>query len=151
SGFFPVPLVASNLTVTGGVAGPQPWQLRIASEALQFESTIQISTNASGLDLQSTWLWASNRIQLNARFGLIGVLPEQASMEAQDFRVPGEVLRLPDYPQITGSAEAKWEQGKFLVNVAAVATPVSNQTNLPPVKIDIHGSGDTNSALIHSA
>jgi translocation and assembly module TamB len=137
--------------VTATLTNLPSWQARIESDSLHLEGTLDFTMGTNMAIAQSTWLWWSNRIELRAQFGRDGVLPDTAVVRAQQLRVPSAVARLPGYDQITGSVAGKWEKGEFALNVTANATPLSAETNLPPVNVDVHSRGNTNAAVIESA
>jgi len=85
------------------------------------------------------------------QFGREGAWPKTASLEAQDLHLAGAWLRLPDYVLITGSILGTWNAGRFLLDITANGQPLARQTNLPPLKIVLHTSGDTNLITIRSA
>jgi hypothetical protein len=140
-----------SATVTANFTNLPSWQAQIQSDTLHLQGTVDFTARTNAGIVQSTWLWWSNQIELSAQFGREGVLPESAVMRVQQFRVPAETVRLLGYQDITGSVDAKWEKGQFAVNVSAKATPLSAETNLPPVSVDLHSRGDTNAAVISSA
>src|SRR5882724_8898535 len=128
-----------------------PYEVRLQSEALRLDSAWQISTGSSGVTASATGSWWSNKFTLNTQFAREGTLRASATFQAEDLHLRGAWLRLPDYPDITGSILAKWQTGRFDLEVSARGLPLVGQTNLPPLKMAIHASGDTNSATIHSA
>lgn len=137
--------------VTGNLTNLPSWQAKVESDSLHFQAMLDFTVRTNEAILQSTWLWWSNQIELRAQFGRDGALPETAVLRAQKFRLPAELVRLPGYEEVTGSMAARWEKGQFAVDLSAQAKPLSTETNLPPVALDLHGRGDTNEAVIASA
>jgi translocation and assembly module TamB len=137
--------------VTANLTNLPSWQAKVDSDSLHLQAALDFTARTNEAILQSTWLWWSNQIELRAQFGRDGALPETAVLRAQKFRLPAELARLPGYEDVIGSIAAKWEQGQFAVDVNAQAQPLSGETNLPPVNLDLHGRGDTNEAVIASA
>lgn len=148
---FGIEVPKLKVSLSGILSTEMPYELRIRSEPLHLFSNMRLSTNLSGLDLQSTNLWWSNRVEAQAQFGRTGNLPEQASLQARDFRIPPELLQMPDYGEIVGSLDAKWQAGQFVMDLKARARPQTAQTNLPPLDLELHAHGDTNSAVVETA
>lgn len=140
-----------NATVSANLTNLPSGQAKIESDSLHLQAALDLSTRTNAAILQSTWQWWSNQIDLSAQFARDGVLPETAVVRAQKFKLSAEIARLPGYEDVTGSMTGKWEQGKFSVDASANATPVTEETNLPPVSLALHGRGDTNEAVIASA
>jgi translocation and assembly module TamB len=143
-----LPPEASGQFLDARLTPARPFDLEIQLPALRLESTIVLSTNLSGLDLQSSTVWESNRFELQAHFGRADTLPDTASLRAQDLRIPGSSIKLPYYSELTGSLLAEWKHGQFAVGLTAAARPATDQTNLPSVDINLHVRGDTNSATV---
>src|SRR5205823_7463458 len=99
----------------------------------------------------SAMVWWSNQIALQAQFGRTGVLPDKASLQAQDVHLAGSSVGLADYREIRGSVLGTWQHGEFQLELNASTDPVSTTTNLPPVHLELHASGGTNSAIVHAA
>ncbi|MCU1311481.1 MAG: hypothetical protein JWO20_2606 [Candidatus Angelobacter sp.] len=148
-GKIEVPKLKTGLSASWSNA--PPYELRIQSDSLHLQSSIRFSTNLAGLTLQGTSLWWSNRIDLQAQFGRTDILPEQASLQARNFKFAARILRLPGYENISGSLAARWERGHFVLDLDTRACPQAAQTNLPPVNLELHARGDTNSAVIETA
>jgi translocation and assembly module TamB len=140
-----------NATVTANLTNLPSWQARIESESLHLQGSVDFSAHANMDVVQSTWLWWSNQVDLRAQFGPVGVLPDTAVVRAQQLRVPAELVQLPGYQTITGSIGGKWEKGQFALDVNAKAAPLREETNLPPVSVELRARGDTNAAVIASA
>ncbi len=153
-----------ELTATGSVSnfisaatlradlrrGP-PYRATLNLEPLQLTCNTELRANAQGVQLQSTGFWWSNRVQFDADFAGASLLPRTASLKAESFRVPAGELRLPAYQDVTGSLRARWEVGVFALDLSARAQPLSNQTNLPPVNVQLHARGDTNAVTVETA
>ena len=148
-GKIEIPKLKTGLSASWSNA--PPYELRIHSDSLHLQSSIRFSTNRAGLTLQGTSVWWSNRIELQAQFGRTGKLPEQASLRARNFKFDARTARLPGYGSSSGSLAARWEHGHFALNLDARARPLAAQTNLPPVNLELHARGDTNSAVIETA
>src|SRR5437588_2252065 len=142
---------AQQLALSANLSNTQAWTFRILSDSLHLESDLQLADDSSGLKIQGTSLWWSNRIELDAQFGRAGALPDKASLHAKDFHLPAELAGLEGYRELSGSVAATWESGQFAMDAHAQATPQPGQTNLPPATLDLRARGDTNSATSQSA
>jgi translocation and assembly module TamB len=125
-----------------------PTELRLQSDSLHLETVLFVSTNASGLVIQGTNFWWGNSIEVRAQFGPKGLLPETAILSGAQLRIPQNMLALPGYEEIAGSAAARWDQGKIAFDLSARALPPGRLTNRPPVDLELHAHGDTNSFLV---
>jgi hypothetical protein len=143
-----LPSQAYGQMIEARLTPARPFDLQIEVPALRLESTIALSTNASGVDLNSTTFWQSNRFELRAHFGPKDTLPKRAALSARNFQIPGELANLPQYKELAGSLAADWENGRFVVDLTAAAQASASQTNLPPIGINLHAYGDTNSATV---
>lgn len=139
------------VTVTGDLTKGPPYTLDVRSEPLHLAAGLQLSLTGQELKLQSTGDWWSNRFDLAVAFGPTGRWPRQASLQAPTFRLPAALLQLEGYRDLRGSLSAKWAQGQFGLELGARAQPLPEQVHLPPVRLDLHAYGDTNSATIQSA
>jgi translocation and assembly module TamB len=137
--------------VTANVTRAPVCHVRLSSAALHLESSVQVSTNAAGLTLQSTNRWWDNPVELQAQFGRTGQLPEQASLQARDFQFPAPLLHLPRYGDVRGSATGRWRQGRFEVHLSADAHPVVARSQLPPLTVELQAHGNTNRAVLDTA
>jgi translocation and assembly module TamB len=129
-----------------------PYELQLQSESLHLQATMQLATNAEGLLLRSRSLWWSNRVDLQAQFGVIGLMPEEASLQVPNLRIAPQWLGVEEYyRELRGSVSGTWARQQFQLSLAAAARPLANQTNMPPLQIEVRASGDTNLATIQSA
>jgi len=141
----------ADLMVNARLAGPQSWQINIGSDSLRLQSAIRISSNNSGIDVQSAIFWWSNEVALQSQFARTGALPDTASLQAKNVHLAGRLFGLSNYRELSGSVLGTWQRGEFLLALKANAVPVTTATNLPPVHLELHASGGTNSAIVHSA
>ena len=142
---------ALQAEVSGKVGPGPPYEFEIRSQPLHVESSISLGTNTSGLTLASTWLWWTNRVQLDASIARTGRLPTSARLQARQFRLPASLASLKDYQDLSASVSADWNAGAFSLDASADATPLAMATNWPPLKLELHARGDTNSATIERA
>lgn len=86
-------------------------------------------------------LWGQ-RAALNAHFAERGWLPAEATVQADDWRVPGEKLKLGDaYAAVRGRGKVAWTGEKFSAELAATGEPV-NGKSAPPLDVAVRGQGD---------
>ncbi len=127
------------------------YDLHLASEALHLQANTHLTTNSAGLELQGSGTLWSNSFSLQAQFASTGVLPVRAGFQAPEFRVPSAWIHLPEYQDLSGSLGAQWQGGAFGLDLEGHARPLLAATNMPPIRLDLHASGNTNSALIERA
>ena len=139
------------VVVTADVSRAPACRVQISSDSLHLESTVQVSMSAAALTLQSTNRWWDNPVELQARFGRAAELPDQATLQARNFQLAARLLQLPGYGEIRGSTAARWERGRFDLDLSAGAEPLAAQTNLPPLTLKLHVHGNTNRTVIDQA
>jgi translocation and assembly module TamB len=139
----------ANLAATLGKTLPS--EIRIESGSLNLLSRIQLSLTPAELTLHSTNSWFTNQFTLDARFDPQTLLPRSALLQAPEFHLPASELKLKGYSDLAGSLSADWNTNQFRLHLTASAQPLPNQTNLPPVHVEISSHGDTNYAGIESA
>jgi translocation and assembly module TamB len=130
--------------------GP-PYTLEVHSEPLHLQAGVRFIFTPQELQIQGTGSWWSNRMELGASFGRNDPWPAKASLQAPEFQLPAALLQLEGYRDLSGSLSAKWEHGEFGLDLRARAQPQAEQVHLPPVRLDLHAYGDTNSVVIRSA
>jgi hypothetical protein len=126
------------------------WQVSMKVDALDLDSRILITENATNLQLSGSVLWRSNRFGVSAQLGTQGWIPEQATVTSQSVRIPAASLRLTGYDELSGSLNARWDHGRFALNVIAEARPLAYST-YPPLQATVRANGDTQSATIETA
>jgi len=137
-------------TVTAKFEEATPREIHFTSSSLDLDSTVHISEDAAGLQIQSTHRWLSNRIEASARFGREGLLPDTAAVQADAFAIPAQRLHLAHYEDLKGSASLTWQNSQFALNITAAARP-TKPGPLPPVNLDLRAVGDATSAQIDAA
>jgi len=105
---------------------------------------------ANGLQIESTNLWRSNRIDISAQFGRTGTLPEQASIRSDRFRIPAEALELNNFEDLSGSLNFQWQRNQFTVDLAAAARPRPS-VPMTPIDLQLRARGNTQTAFIETA
>ena len=126
----------------------RPFQVDVDWPELRLTSTMLISTNQLGLDINNSTVWRSNRFELQAHFGPKAELPDTAILQGSKLLIPGELIKLPQYPELAGSVVGRWEHGQFELDLTAAAKPAATLTNLPPVDLSLRARGNTNLTTI---
>ena len=143
------PSPESTVLLSGDFREPSA-TLHIESASLHLASTIHITNTISGTELHSSNNWWSNQVELQAHFARSGQLPETASFKIADLHVPAELLGVPAYQTIAGSASGTWTKGAFTSSMDATAS-TTVRTGLPPVRLQLQARGNTNSATLTTA
>jgi translocation and assembly module TamB len=128
-----------------------PYQISVNSASLALESVTDLALDSGGMRIQSTNNWQGNKIDLEARFGSSGSLPESATLRATNVAVPGATLGLKGYKEVRAAVLVDWHNGGFEVHVTSDAEPIAAETNWPPMKLQFEAAGDTNVATIRQA
>jgi translocation and assembly module TamB len=101
-----------------------------------------ILLRSHGTELAGDISFWSQPLKLSARFGPRGWLPGAASLQAADWNLPGERLKLGNaYAAVHGRAQVDWRDGKFSAEVAATGEPAAGK-NAPPLDVTLRGHGD---------
>ncbi len=130
-------------------------QLIADTDAMNARSEISITNTGSIAKLSGVAFWLSNRVELNSEFGKSDSLPRIANLRSEHFSIPGDVLKLDQYRNLTGDLRAEWKNDaaqsspNYQLDLTAVADPKSAE--LSPIDIVLHVSGNTNSARIETA
>lgn len=96
-------------------------------------------------------LWLSNRIDLAARFGRKGWLPQTAFVKSESFRIPAKTIRLEGYRDLAGALDLEWKTNQFTLDLNARAEPRrGKEIFLSPLTAIVHASGDTNSVRVET-
>ena len=140
---------AATVQITSSKTFPRTFS--VAVPELGVQSQWKISRAADAATLQGEALWQSNVVYFTAEFDRKGWLPDAATLQARDFRLPAEVTRLEGYGDVTGSLLAEWKEQQYQITLTADAQPRENEKKLPPLEAGIKISGDTNSFRIETA
>jgi len=137
-------LRALNLQISEG----HPFEVRLNLPAAGILSSVDLVTNNSGLDIRGSSQWQTNRFDFEAHFGPEDTLPAAALLRASEFHIPGPVIHLDGYRDLSASLSALWQTGRFNITASAAASPTVTATNLPPINLSLLVEGNTNSAVI---
>lgn len=88
--------------------------------------------------------------KLQAEFGDVGWLPVEATLNAIDWKLSGEEVRLaPVYRSVAGAFSLTWKDARLGVSLRADAEPVEGSA-APPLKAVAQGEGDLNRLRIEA-
>ncbi len=149
--FINLPPPGGLLSVSADLGAGPPYRVAVSAPALRLDSIVRVSHDASGTRLESVGSWWSNRVEARAHFPRSGHLPDTASLEAREFRVPASQFSLARYQAVSGSVTASWNQGTFEVEFNAAAQPEPKQASLPPLRVELRAHGSTNAATVEMA
>ncbi len=143
-----LPPQASGQLIEAALNPANPFQLQVFCPSFHLQSTLELSTNQAGMDISNSIMWETNHAELQAHFGRSDVLPQTATLRGTNLQFSGDIVKLPQYRELSWSLVAQWERGQFALDLTAAGRPAPGQTNFPPVDLDLHAQGDTNSAAI---
>lgn len=145
------PTLGQSATATVGLKRTPVYRAIVHSDTLALEASLDLSTSSQGLHLRGSALWITNRIGFEARFAPVGSWPETATLEAPNLLIPATRLNLPYYRDLRGSADFHWDSNRFSLDLVGRAEPLPSITNSPPLDLNLHVRGDTNSVVVHGA
>ncbi|MBL9187108.1 MAG: translocation/assembly module TamB domain-containing protein [Opitutaceae bacterium] len=112
--------------------------LRLVARAEDGGATLE----GRGADVKGELAWWGQRAAISARFGASGWLPAEAALQADDWNVPGEKLRLDAaYAAVRGRGKIEWREQRLVADFAAKGEPVSGKS-VPPLEVTMRGQGD---------
>ena len=122
--------------------------LRVNARTVDGVTTVALESR--GQNLSGDVTWNAQRAALRAAFPTRGWLPTEASLEAQEWALPGATLKLGDvFALVRSSARIDWRDGRFAARVAAASEPVAGKA-APPLKVDFRGQGDAQAFTIEA-
>src|SRR5687767_8983656 len=145
------PETAVPFEIKGKLTGEPPYQLSYAMNPLDLRTRLRVVETNGLLNAQLATFYKENRVDVVANFGREGKLPLNATLKAPEFKLPGELLKLDRYAEVTGSIAGEWKTNQYSVEIKAHAEPIFTATNTPPADIEISATGDTNSVHVQRA
>ena len=142
-----LPRIDIVATIEGQIGTSFPWATTVTLPTRDLRVDVVVTNESS---LGGIILWHTNRATFGAIFSREAILPEQASVEAPQFRIASNELDLRGYDNVNGSLKAKWSSGKFNLDLRGNATPLATSTNLQPFVATITASGSTNEATLET-
>lgn len=130
--------------------GAPPWQAALQSDTLSLDGHLRVWPASGQLRATATAEWLTNTFQTTAAWGPQGLLPQTATLRAESFAVPAELLSLKGYEDLRGSAFIDWRVDRFQLRLSGQANP-EHDPRFPPVVFHLQASGNTNRAIIEVA
>ncbi len=149
SGIYPVSAVP--IEIKGKLTGEPPYQLSYAMHPLDFRTRLRVVETNGLLNAQVATFYKESKLDLVANFGREGMLPLTANLKAPSFKLPGELLKLDKYSEVSGSLSGEWFTNYYTVEVKAHAEPLASVTNMPAGDLELVARGDTNSVHVEKA
>ena len=144
------PISAVPIDIKARLTGQLPYQLSYAMHPLDFRLRLRVMETNGLLNAQLATFYKENRADVAANFGREGTLPLTATIKAPDFKLPGELVKLEKYSEVTGSLTGAWKTNAYSLELKAHAQPWSD-SGMPPGDVDLAARGDTNSVRVERA
>jgi translocation and assembly module TamB len=145
------PETAVPFEIKGKLTGEPPYQLSYAMNPLDLRTRLRVVETNGMLNAQLATFYKENRVDVVANFGPEGKLPLTATLKAPEFKLPGDLVKLDRYSEVSGSLMGEWKTNQYSVELKAHAEPLFTATNTPPADIEISATGDTNSMHVQRA
>ncbi|MGZ8919587.1 MAG: hypothetical protein ACXW3L_01255, partial [Limisphaerales bacterium] len=145
------PDTAVPFDIKGKLTGEPPYQLSYAMGSLDLRARLRVVETNGMLNAQLAAFYKENRADVNASFGREGKLPVTATLKAQDFKLPAELLKLEKYSEVTGSLTADWKTNEYTVDLKAHAEPLVSAGQMPAADFEIAARGNTNRVRVERA
>lgn len=127
--------------------------LAFPSEALRLivrNASGAVTAESRGADVAGEVIWWEQRAKLSARFGDRGWLPIDAAVQADDWNLPAEKLRLDQaYASVRGHGKVEWREQRLWADFAVTGVPAPGKS-VPPLEASLRGQGDGQAFTIES-
>lgn len=124
----------------------EPYQISYAMHPLDLRVRLRLHETNEAVAANVTVFYKDNRAVLKGEFARGGgLLPEEASLDASEFKLPADLVELEGYRELTGSLTGRWISNQYRISLNAHADPFSER---PPVDVVLEASGNTNAARI---
>jgi translocation and assembly module TamB len=149
--------VSSTLTgqqVAVALERPSPRQLRLATTVSPEPASLQLDLAQPAtdtLDLTGQLRWREQVAEFAAAWTGPGPLPANASVEAQDWVLPEDILSAEDRPGYAAphaTVMAGWNGQTYTFTLNAEATPEPADAGLNPLTAQVQAQGDTTSVRL---
>ncbi|HEX2099359.1 MAG TPA: translocation/assembly module TamB domain-containing protein, partial [Candidatus Synoicihabitans sp.] len=92
--------------------------------------------------------WLEQPARFAARFAEDGWVPSEAELNAADWQVPAEALRLsPWFTEVRGYVELDWRQNRATLDAQLAAAPREG-TDVPPLEVNLVAEGDASRVVV---
>lgn len=124
----------------------EPKRLRAKLEQADVSLDVDLRRNESTAQVDGLAFWHTNKINFMMAMPTEGWWPTEARLKSENLRVPAHLLKLPQYQDLVGNVEGKWNGKEFSLDLSAQAKP--QREKWPALTAEIHASGTTNVARI---
>jgi translocation and assembly module TamB len=145
------PETAVPFDIKGKLSGEPPYQLSFAMTPLDLRARLRVMETNGMLNAKLATFYKDNRADLDANFARGGQLPVNATLQAPDFKLPADLLKLEKYSEVTGSLRVQWETNEYTLELKARAEPLVSAGEIPAADVELSARGDTNSVMIERA
>jgi len=101
----------------------------------------QVNAQADGAHVQGEAVFNDQHAPFSLEFPTVGWMPQKASVEAANWRIPSSIFQLRGYSDLSGTVRASWADQQFAVDADAQGSPTTG-SHYPPIKVSVHGHGD---------
>lgn len=136
------------LAVDGSLSIPSDAdELRLGLQATDRSYGVQLASRGTRVNGNAE-LW-DQPFLLDAQFGTNGWMPQEASLGAEEWRIPGEKLKLGGtYRHVRGTTKLEWREDRFAVELTAQGEPEPSRGQVPPLDISVRARGDFNAVTV---
>lgn len=114
--------------------------IRVTAITTDRAGSAALDSEASAVKGSVTW-W-NQRAAVDAKFADEGWIPANATVRAQEIRLPAERLKLGDqYASVSGQAFLSWQIDRFFTDIDLKSEPAAGK-NVPPLQLVVRGRGD---------
>jgi translocation and assembly module TamB len=119
---------------------PTTDELRLMAKTVDNAGTVRLKNAVAAVDAEITW-WGQ-RATLTGEYGPRGWLPAKATLQADDWSVPGEKLKLgASYAAVRGRTRIEWTDQALRADAEVHGDPVPDK-KIPPLEATLRGHGD---------
>jgi hypothetical protein len=127
----------------------EPYQLSFAMHPLDLRFRLRAFETNGGVVMTLNAFYKESRADAHAEFveGRSG--PVRAWLKAPEVRLPGQILGLPDYREVLGSAAAEWSSNRFELQLAGTALPDADRgAGSEAAPFELRAAGDAAGVII---